>query len=210
MHEMILQVDLSGCWLGKLKGDLDLDISLIDTIPLLHKPSGVQDLVDIDLNGNDPELVMERLRSMNDVEFVSSPGTSGSKLKLIVGTSSCLGCRALSSAEAFLLSAKVLDDGWVEWRVVHDKKEALGNLLKRLDGTGMKYRVLEEREFKNLDSLTKEQERVLKAALDMGYYNFPKDVGVRELALKLGVSTAYISYTLRSAQKKVIQLYLKR
>ncbi|RLB21272.1 MAG: bacterio-opsin activator, partial [Deltaproteobacteria bacterium] len=94
--------------------------------------------------------------------------------------------------------------------VVHDKKEALGNLLKRLDGTGMKYRVLEEREFKNLDSLTKEQERVLKAALDMGYYNFPKDVGVRELALKLGVSTAYISYTLRSAQKKVIQLYLKR
>ena len=210
MFEMTLHVDLSKCWIGKLKDRFPVDVSLLDTIPIENDSNGVQDLVDIELNGSDPSEIEEMVRSLKGIDFTSISMNEGTKVKLIVGTSSCLGCRALADAEAFLLSAKVLDEGWVEWRVVHNTMEALDGLRTRLEAAGMKNKVISISDYKDRDSLTRDQERVLGVALDMGYFNFPKSVGVRELARKLDVSTAYISYKLRSAQKKTIELYFRR
>ena len=210
MMEMRLQVNLSKCWIGKLKKNFPVGVTLLDTIPLSTEEHSVQDLVDIELNGQDPELIEEHVRSLPGVEFVSVSRNEGTKVKMIVGTTSCLGCKALASAEAFLLSAKVLDDGWVEWIVVHEERSYLDALTERLEKAGMDTRNVTVTKFKDRTKLTRDEERVLRSALEMGYYNFPKSVGVRELARKLGVSTAFISYTLRSAQKRTIELYFRR
>jgi predicted DNA binding protein len=182
----------------------------LDTIPAENDKYGVQDLVDIELNGNDPNEIEESVRSMEGIEFTSVSTNEGTKVKMIVGTSSCLGCRALAEAEAFLLYAKVLKGGWVEWKVVHEDMDKLENLRKNLDKAGMPNKIISIRDYRNTANLSVDQDRVLRTAMDMGYFNFPKSVGVRELAKRLGVSTAYISYTLRSAQKKTIELYFKR
>jgi hypothetical protein len=210
MYEMILHVDLSKCWIGKLKDRFPVEVTLLDTIPMENKDQGVQDLVDIDLNSIEPDEIESFVHEMEGIDFVSVSRNEGTKVKMIVGTSSCLGCRALAQAEAFLLSAKVMENGWVEWRVVHDERESLDHLIDRLENAGMGTRIIEIKDYKDQLSLTEDQERVLRTALDSGYYDFPKRAGVRELARKLNVSTAYISYTLRSAQKKTIQLYFRR
>ncbi len=207
---MILHVDLTKCWISRLKDIFPIGVTLLDTIPLENKNEGVQDLVDIELNGVDPGDIESSMKNMNDIDFVSISRNEGTKVKMIVGTSSCLGCRALAQAEAFLLSAKIRDDGWAEWSVVHDNREALDNLITRLEEAGMGTRVVRISDYKDHASLTKDQELVLRTALESGYYDFPKRAGVRELARKLSVSTAYISYTLRAAQKKTIQVYFKR
>jgi hypothetical protein len=207
---MILHVDLTKCWIGKLKNRFDVEVNLLDTIPAENDKYGVQDLVDIELNGNDPNEIEESVRSMEGIEFTSVSTNEGTKVKMIVGTSSCLGCRALAEAEAFLLYAKVLKGGWVEWKVVHEDMDKLENLRKNLDKAGMPNKIISIRDYRNTANLSVDQDRVLRTAMDMGYFNFPKSVGVRELAKRLGVSTAYISYTLRSAQKKTIELYFKR
>lgn len=210
MYEMILHVDLSECWIGKIKKRYPVDISLLDTIPMHDHIGGVQDLVDVTLNEEDPKEIEESLRSFEGIDFVSSSRNDGTKVKMIIGTSSCKGCRALAQAEAFLLSAKVLDEGWVEWKVVHDEREPLDRLQVQLEKAGMRNKVIEIKESMERETLTRDQERVLRTALDMGYFDFPKRAGVRELARKLNVSTAYISYTLRSAQKSTIMMYLRR
>lgn len=210
MIEMVLDVNLTQCWIGKLKKSFPVGVTLLDTIPLQPDEQSVQDLVDLELNDQDPSEIEEHVRSLPGVDFVSISNNEGTKVKMIVGTKSCLGCRALASAEAFLLSAKVLDDGWVEWKVVHEERSYLESLIKRLEKAGMETRNVSVSKYKDLNKLTKDEERVLRAALEMGYYNFPKSVGVRDLARKLGVSTAFISYTLRSAQKRTIEHYFRR
>jgi len=210
LYEMKLHVDLSGCWLGRIKNNFPVDITLLDTIPMHNDKSGVQDLVDVDLNGLDPSDIENEIKEMNGIDFVSVSSHEGNKVKMIVGTSSCLGCSALAKAEAFLLSATVLNNGWVEWRVVHDTMEALEDLRESLNNAGMENKVIEIMDYTDRESLSTDQEHVLQTALEMGYFDFPKRAGVRELAKRLGVSTAYISYTLRSAQKRTIQMYLKR
>ncbi len=210
MIEMKLDVNLNRCWIGHMREKYPVDVTLLDTNPIPTDDHGVQDLVDVELNGADPSELEDHVRTLPGVDFVSISHNEGTKVKMIVGTRSCLGCQTLARAEAFLLSAKVLDDGWVEWRVVHEKRSFLDGLVEKLNGSGMETRSIEISEYSDKTTLTRNENRVLRAALEMGYYNFPKSVGVRELAKKLSVSTAFISYTLRSAQKRTIELYFNR
>ena len=56
--------------------------------------------------------------------------------------------------------------------------------------------------------LTPKQEEIIRTAYLRGYYDFPKRVGVRELAEQFDISTATISEILRRGQKKIIERYL--
>jgi predicted DNA binding protein len=178
----------------------------LDTIPFREK--GVQDLVEIDPTGSDIDEVRKFIESLPEVDFLTIHESSNKKrVKMIVGISRCIGCRALVDSETFLLTRRSLDKAWAQWRVMLTKEEALDKLSKNLNELGMDHRVVDVYPFKDWDNLAAKEELVLKEALEGGYYDFPKRIGIREIAKKLNVSTAFISYTLRSGQKKAIQKY---
>ncbi|MCS7117455.1 MAG: helix-turn-helix domain-containing protein [Thaumarchaeota archaeon] len=62
----------------------------------------------------------------------------------------------------------------------------------------------------SMPSLTKKQEQLLSAALELGFYEVPKRVGIRELAEMFGVSPRAVSETIRRAHKRLISSYLGR
>lgn len=206
MFEAIIDVNLNKCWVGKTIERFSISIQILDTIPM--EEAGVQDLVEIDLRGSDPDEVVDFIRSLPGVTFTKTNEFSkGQRLKMIVGTQKCAGCRALAESETFLLSVRSLENGWAQWRVLLETERRLDRLSRHLEDLGMEFNVVDMTEFQNWNTLTSNEERVLQNALEGGYYDFPKRIGVRELAKKLNVSTAYISYTLRSGQKKAIQRY---
>lgn len=206
MFEAIIDVNLNKCWVGKTIERFPVSIQILDTIPL--ESTGVQDLVEIDPRGSDPEEVAQFIGSLPGVMFVKTNRLSNTqRLKMIVGTRKCAGCRALAESETFLLSVRSLDNGWAQWRVLIETEKKLDDLSKNLDELGMEYNIVDVTKFQNWETLTPKEEIVLSNALEGGYYDFPKRIGVRDLAKKLDVSTAYISYTLRSGQKKAIQKY---
>ncbi|PYB68397.1 hypothetical protein DMB44_03390 [Thermoplasma sp. Kam2015] len=56
--------------------------------------------------------------------------------------------------------------------------------------------------------LTAMQEKVLGKALEMGFFNYPKDVHLKEIAEKMGVSVVSVDQYLREAQRKLAMSYL--
>jgi predicted DNA binding protein len=206
LYEAILDVNLERCWIGKTLKKYPVSIKIMDTIPF--KENGVQDLVEIDPGGTDVEELTRFIKSIPEIEFVKVHEQSPKKrVKMIVSVHKCIGCRALVDSETFLLSRRSLDKSWAQWRVLLTKEEFIDQLSENLDKLGMEHKVVDLYEFKDWDNLADREELVLKEALEGGYYDFPKRIGIREIAKKLNVSTAYISYTLRSGQKKAIQKY---
>jgi predicted DNA binding protein len=57
--------------------------------------------------------------------------------------------------------------------------------------------------------LTDNQEKIVKMAYQRGYYDFPKRIGVKELAKIFGISPATLSEILRRGQKKIIESYFE-
>ncbi|MEA3559060.1 MAG: helix-turn-helix domain-containing protein [Candidatus Thermoplasmatota archaeon] len=206
MFEAVIDVNQKKCWIGKTLERFPISIEIIDTIPF--HDTGVQDLVDIDLNGEQPEKIVEFVEKLEEVEFANTNRSSnGRRFKMIVGTNRCFGCRALAKTESFLLSVRSLKDGWAQWRVLIEMEEKLDELSELLNDIGIEHRVVDVTRFRSWETITASEELVLSSALERGYYEFPKRIGVRGLAKQMNVSTAYISYTLRSGQKKAIQKY---
>ncbi|MGA1848766.1 MAG: helix-turn-helix domain-containing protein [Thermoplasmatota archaeon] len=206
MYEAILDVNLERCWIGKTLKKYPVSIKIMDTIPF--RENGVQDLVEVDPSGTDLEELTEFIDSIPEVEYIKVHEQSHKKrVKMIVSVKKCIGCRALVDSETFLLSRRSLDQSWAQWRVLLTQEKFIEQLSQNLDELGMEHRIIDMYEFRDWDNLASKEELVLKEALQGGYYDFPKRIGIREIAKKLNVSTAYISYTLRSGQKKAIQKY---
>ena len=58
--------------------------------------------------------------------------------------------------------------------------------------------------------LTSRQEQIRSIAFETGYLDFPKKVGLKELADQTGIKTSTLAEILRRGQKKVLGEYLAR
>jgi hypothetical protein len=59
-------------------------------------------------------------------------------------------------------------------------------------------------------TLTKKQEQLLSAALELGYYDIPRKVDTRELASIFGISPRAVSEMFRRIHKKLAETYLRK
>jgi len=62
---------------------------------------------------------------------------------------------------------------------------------------------------KKVDGLTERQREVLRIAISLGYYDYPRKITLSELASKLGVSKASLSEMLMKIESKVIKKYFE-
>ncbi len=207
MYEAILSVHLKESWIGKSTIQLPISISILDTIPFGEH--GVQDLAEIKLNGTDPNLLEKIIGDLDGVDFVKASQVDQDRVIIIVGTKGCGGCRSLLESGCFLISATTDEQGWVEWKIIMNEKIQLQKLVTHLEEKSIESSLIMIQPIDDKDSLTPRQEKIIKTALERGYYDFPKRIGIRELARIFSISTASVSETLRRGQKKIIEHYFK-
>ena len=66
------------------------------------------------------------------------------------------------------------------------------------------------KKIKEEELLTENQEKIVRTAYERGYYDFPKRIGVKELADMFDISTATLSEILRRGQRKIIESYFEK
>ncbi len=207
MYEAVLSVNLQNSWVGKSTGQLPIKVNILDTIPFGDE--GVQDLAEIKLNGTDPNLLEKIIGEFDGVDFVKASQVDQDKVITIVGTKGCGGCRSILESGCFLISATTDSQGWVEWKLIMNEKLQLQKLVENLNQRDIESSLIMIHPIDDKDSLTPRQEKIIKTALERGYYDFPKRIGIRELARLFSISTASVSETLRRGQKKIIEHYFK-
>jgi predicted DNA binding protein len=62
--------------------------------------------------------------------------------------------------------------------------------------------------FLNKPLLTRQQERILKEAVKLGYYDLPRRITTMKLSEKLGLSASTVTEHLRKAEKKILIDYI--
>ncbi|HHD16134.1 MAG TPA: hypothetical protein ENK47_05440 [Euryarchaeota archaeon] len=207
VYEAVLSVNLKESWVGKLSNQLPVTVHILDTIPFGDQ--GVQDLAEVKLNGTDPSMMDKIIGDFDGVDFVRSSQVDQDRVIIIVGTKGCGGCRSILESGCFLISATTDKHGWVEWKIIINEKAQLQKLVESLKKRGIDSTLIMIQPIDDRESLTPRQERIIKTALERGYYDFPKRIGIRELARIFSISTASVSETLRRGQKKIIEHYFR-
>ena len=126
-----------------------------------------------------------------------------------VMNNACALSHIVSESGIFLTSAKPIDDNIIEWTVLASNSTYIRNFIKRARDAGYnitrRYLADPESELK----LTTKQEAILRYALENGFYDIPKKITTDDLCRKFDCSKATLNVILRSAERKIIELYME-
>ena len=207
MIEAVISIELPGIWITKLVQRFDVDVRILDTIP--NKKGGCQDLIELKLNDENLEDIVAFLEDFPDISSVNIEMVEKKKAIGVIQCKMCFGCEDVIESNCFLVSAKTKDDAKIEWTVVSSDNSCMRDLIERLGKHGGNPEVIKMKKISDEEMLTENQEKIVRTAYERGYYDFPKRIGVKELADMFEISTATLSEILRRGQRKIIESYFE-
>ena len=208
MIEAVLSVKLPNIWIATVIENFSIEIKVLDLIP--YEENGAQHLIEMKLGGEDLDEIIKYLEGLDGVHEVNFEAIDDNKAMGIVKTEMCFGCRSLMDSDCFKISSKTMPDGRIEWLLIANDRTSLQKLIKSLEENEAQPKLIKLTSIKEDELLTDRQEKIVKTAYDRGYYDFPKRIGVKELAEMFEVSTATLSEILRRGQKKIIETYFEK
>ena len=123
----------------------------------------------------------------------------------------CEVCNTILAHEAFLVSGKSMQDNIITYSFMVPTFEAYKGIIDDLEKTGHKVNVRKIGKFEQqIGVLTENQERIFWLALKSGFFDYPRQIDMSELAAKLGISTATLSEIMRRGSRRLLEHYFKR
>ncbi len=111
----------------------------------------------------------------------------------------CKICRLLE--DSFLMEARKEKGDSMLWKIlVPDPSSFSIDRLKDLKAEVVSIIQLTEK-----PTLTENEDKVLRVAFDMGYFEVPRKARIRDIARRLGKSPSTVNETLRRAEKKILE-----
>jgi len=123
----------------------------------------------------------------------------------------CEVCNTILAHDAFLVSGKSMENNIITYSFMVPTFEAYKGIITDLEKGGYKVNVRKIGKFEQqIGVLTENQERIFWLALKSGFFDYPRQVGMAELAAKLGISTATLSEIIRRGTRRLLEHYFKR
>jgi predicted DNA binding protein len=207
MLEAVVQCPQPHNWIDIAVGRYSASVEILDSkmtskgnmrhlFDVQVKPAAVQDLI----------ATIRKDRDVLDLEVIRS----GSGHVYGVATSArCTVCREVAKSNCFLASVSVESKGQARWTVL-GAGGFLGDLIGTLEKQKIPFELKLKKSLDDKELVTARQEQILTIAFEKGYFDFPKKVGLSELAGLTGIRSSTLGEILRRGQKKILGEYLAR
>jgi predicted DNA binding protein len=208
MIEVHLLVDTPENWIKAMNQGHAALIKIMDAKPSATT-SAVQDFVEISSNKVSADQLINTLGSSKDIKDIDLVRLGPHSVMGSITTQNCPVCSTLSGLNCSLLSAVTKEENKMEWRLLLSGDDTLKKVTERLDSQHIGFEILQVSHLTNVKDLTTRQEQIVKMALEMGYFEFPKKIRLEELSERLGISAGTLSEILRRAEKNILTRYFR-
>ncbi len=142
---------------------------------------------------------------------LAAKGRVEGKSSMWLESEGCEVCNTILGHDAFLVSGKSMQDDIITYSFMVPTFEAYRGIITDLEKSGHKVNVLKIGKFEQqIGVLTENQERIFWLALKSGFFDYPRQIGMAELAAKLGISPATLSEIMRRGTRRLLEHYFKR
>jgi len=123
----------------------------------------------------------------------------------------CGVCNTILAHDAFLVSGKSMPNNIITYSFMVPTHNAFKSIINDLEKTGHKVTVRKAGKFEQqIDVLTEKQEKIFWLALKSGFFDYPRQIDMTQLAAKLGISTATLSEIIRRGTRRLLEHYFKQ
>jgi predicted DNA binding protein len=198
-YQVVIEVENKQCKMVKRLASLGFQhLKVVDVRS--STTGSVRHLMDI---GEDQaRKVPEELKAKARVEGKSS---------VWLESEGCEVCNTILGHDAFLVSGKSMQNNIIAYSFMVPTFEAYRGIIEDLDKAGHIVNVVKIGKFEQkIGILTENQERIFWLALKSGFFEYPRQIGMAKLALKLGISTATLSEIMRRGTRRLLEHYFKQ
>jgi predicted DNA binding protein len=198
-YQVVIEVENKQCkMVGKLAS---LGFSHLKVVDVRSSSTGsVRHLMDI---GEDQaKKVPKELAAKGHVE---------SKSSVWLESQGCEVCNTILGHDAFLVSGKSMQNNIITYSFMVPTFEAYRGIITDLEKAGHPVNVVKIGKFEQqIGVLTENQERIFWLALKSGFFDYPRQIGMAELAAKLGITAATLSEIMRRGTRRLLEHYFKK
>ncbi len=142
---------------------------------------------------------------------LAAKGHTEGKSSVWLESEGCEVCNTILDHNAFLVSGKSRENNIITYSFMVPTAEAYKGIINDLQKAGYKTNILKIGKFEqHIDVLTENQERIFWLALKSGFFDYPRQIRIAELATKLGISAATLSEILRRGTRRLLEHYFKQ
>ncbi len=171
--------------------------------------NSVQHLFDIQVRPALMEGLIADMRKDKDLTALEIIKSKNGHIYGSAASGRCTVCKEVAKSKCFLTSVSVHSRERAQWTILGSDGSFRG-LLAALEKREIPLEVKMKKELADTDLLTTRQEQVLSYAYERGYFDFPKKIGLEELAADTGIRASTLDEILRRGQRKVLGEYLTR
>jgi predicted DNA binding protein len=207
MLEAELSITVPRDWRHDIIRDHEATFTSIECLGASEQ--GCQSLVDIAVAPARAGAASEAIRRHPSVLEADLDVLEGGRVRGRVATRECTLCSTAVGDLAFVLGTRMGPDGRLVQRLLVEDQAAVRAVVARFRAAGRQVELLSLGRLEGRDYLTSRQEDVLYTAYDLGYFDDPKGVSLRDLARRFGVSVSTVSEALRGATRKLMGRYFE-
>ena len=195
-------------WVRQLCIDHSAQVRILG-LKFVGRGQEVAHFVDISIGEGSPGEVRQQLESNPFVMSTELTDLSQQHIMGVVVAKRCMACPSIlgTNQAVFVSSARTGDDCTVGYKVFLGN-EGVPLLLSRLSKEGIGYSVKDIGPVSPDYKLTTRQLGILKSAMEMGFYDFPRRISLTELAERIGIKPSTLSEILRAAEKNILGSFL--
>ena len=201
MIKATLAISGINCWAEKLARTSNVAINVHASRPSSSAQS-VQNWVEIRGENEKIDLIEDQIRD----EVISSEiiRVKDGKALGVVVSPKCAAVEALRDLTCTVTSHTIEKDGSTKLELLTDGRDTLKQVVRKFRSAGARVTVLKVSANLENEKLTDRQERIIRKALEMGYYEYPRKIRQKELANACGVASSTLAELLRRAERNII------
>jgi predicted DNA binding protein len=173
-----------------------------------NSDENVTHFVEITSDKTNAEELKKQLRRYNDITGSDIAAVGANRLVGAITSNDCIVCSLIIRSQTgyFIGPAATEKDCQMTYKLFMNG-EGIPKFLQSLHDRGIVYKIADIAKMSTSRALTSKQERVLKSALELGYYEYPKKISTEDLSKVVGLAPSTISEILRRAEKRIISGY---
>jgi predicted DNA binding protein len=173
-----------------------------------QKSEEITHFVDIVSDKTGTEKLSKDLAGCPDVVSSELASVGSNRLVGAVTSTDCRVCSSImNSNTGYFVGPATTDSNCEVSYKLFMSGDAIPRFLQTLHDNGVDYKISEISKLSPKKDLTSRQEKVLKSALELGYFDYPKRVSTEELSAQLGVAPSTLNEILRRAERRIISGY---
>lgn len=207
MLEAVIQCPQPHGWIDQAVERYSASVEILDS--KMSSKGTMRHLFDVQVKPAMAQELIATIRKDKDVLDLEVIRSGSGHVYGVATSARCTVCREVAKSNCFLASVSVESKGRARWTVLGGGS-FLGELAGALERRRIPFEVKLKKNLEDKELVTARQEQILAFAFEKGYFDFPKKVGLSELARLTGVRTSTLGEILRRGQKKILGEYLAR